>query len=88
MFFINLPFAAAALALAGGAVFVRTGRRSPDPMLPLSLFGQPEFRSGTAVGSRPCSPGPGPPPRAGLGRIVGVSHAGVRRANTIEGGRR
>jgi MFS transporter, DHA2 family, methylenomycin A resistance protein len=105
VFFINLPFAVAALALAGRAIpvtprraraldlpgqllavaglalltaalveagrlgwgasdvlagfalavvtliaFVAAERRSRDPMLPLSLFGRPEFRSGAAVG--------------------------------------
>jgi DHA2 family methylenomycin A resistance protein-like MFS transporter len=39
-----------ALAVVTLIAFVAAERRSRDPMLPLSLFGRPEFRSGAAVG--------------------------------------
>jgi DHA2 family methylenomycin A resistance protein-like MFS transporter len=39
-----------ALAAATLIAFVVAERRSGDPMLPLSLFGRPAFRSGAAVG--------------------------------------
>jgi MFS transporter, DHA2 family, methylenomycin A resistance protein len=39
-----------ALAAVAAIAFVAGERRSPDPMLPLSLFRRTEFRSGTAVG--------------------------------------
>jgi DHA2 family methylenomycin A resistance protein-like MFS transporter len=45
-----LVLAGFAVAAAVWATFVITERRSPDPMLPLALFGRPAFRSGTAVG--------------------------------------